>query len=135
MDPNPFDVKAIVDSIERAASPLEPGQRGLATIEWKSGIGFGAGIVVRAPKLGRFDPKILATVTKPQGGKWGVGFSGVVSFAIGELEPAQRGEVPLGVHYEIFRALGNGQGASMVKAIRAMLGFRVTLGGKTWEMN
>jgi len=127
---SPFDIKAVSDSIDRAASSLKPEERLAITLQLQKNTGFGAGLIVRGPSLGRLKSEGLATVTKPVAGRWGWSLSGRVAFLKAQPAPEPVRIAPdLRGAYQLFRHRGSNPLAAAMKALALVRGDEVRLDG------
>lgn len=125
--PGAFDIAGISAAIDRAASSLQPDERGSLTIQLDDR-GVGAGLIVRGPIVGPVKTRMLATVTKPRASRvaWGVAVQ--ASFLYAEEPKPVRVAPELRGLYRLFRQRGHGVITSAVRAIRVNRGFEVRLG-------
>lgn len=138
---SPFDIAGISAEIDRAAASLAPTDLGSLTVKLDRESGLGAGLVLRVPKIGQFDPRVLATITRPVAGRWGWSVAGRVAF-LAALEPGSEDVVPklkaqqrVRIAAEVrgmYRLLRrwNGPIAAAVKAIAVHNGAEVRLVGR-----
>lgn len=124
---SPFDIKGISAAIDQAASSLRADERGSLTVKVDQD-GAGAGLIVRLPSVGPFDPKVLATVTKPNAGRFGWSLSARVGFLVNQPEPKPVRVAP-GMRglYGLLRHRGRGRLDAALTALALVRGHEVRL--------
>jgi len=133
---SPFDIAGISKAIDDATATLKAHERGALTVKVDQD-GAGAGLVVRLPRVGPFDPKALFTVTKPNAGSIGWSASARIGFLVGSAggnrpagEPSRFLPNFRGL-YRLLRLRGCGPVDASLKALALIGGEEVRL-GSSW---